>query len=86
MASSTVALARPRHEYVLTSAGADLAPVLLALMQWGDRQLTGERGPALHAHHHGCGAPNPRSSDLGAGQGLRGKFAGEVRTPDRCQR
>ncbi|GAA1369250.1 helix-turn-helix domain-containing protein [Catellatospora chokoriensis] len=48
---------RTRHEYVLTPAGADLAPVLLALMQWGDRHLTGERGPALHAHHRECGAP-----------------------------
>ncbi|GHJ43609.1 transcriptional regulator family protein [Catellatospora sp. TT07R-123] len=49
--------ARTRHEYVLTPAGADLAPVLLALMQWGDRHRTGERGPALHAEHRGCGAP-----------------------------
>lgn len=49
--------ARTRHEYVLTPAGADLAPVLLALMQWGDRHLTGERGPALQAHHEGCDAP-----------------------------
>ena len=27
----------PREEYVLTDAGRDLAPVLLALKQWGDR-------------------------------------------------
>jgi len=26
-----------RHEYVLTEKGADLAPALIALMQWGDR-------------------------------------------------
>lgn len=30
---------RTRHEYVLTEAGLDLQPVLLALMQWGDRHL-----------------------------------------------
>ncbi|MEU6196683.1 helix-turn-helix domain-containing protein [Streptomyces sp. NPDC047061] len=27
----------PREEYLLTPAGRDLAPVLLALKQWGDR-------------------------------------------------
>ena len=27
----------PRDEYVLTAAGIDLAPVLLALKQWGDK-------------------------------------------------
>lgn len=28
---------RSRHEYVLTTKGADLLPVLLAMMQWGDK-------------------------------------------------
>jgi hypothetical protein len=42
---------------VLTSAGAELAPVLLALMQWGDRHLTGQDGPPLRLRHSGCGAP-----------------------------
>lgn len=32
---------RTRQEYVLTEAGTDLQPVLLALMQWGDRHLPG---------------------------------------------
>jgi DNA-binding HxlR family transcriptional regulator len=48
---------RTRHEYVLTPAGAELAPVLLALMQWGDRHLTGQDGPPLRLRHSGCGAP-----------------------------
>ncbi|MGZ0199419.1 winged helix-turn-helix transcriptional regulator [Streptomyces sp. RM1] len=33
----------PRDEYVLTEAGQALAPVLLALRQWGERYVT----PAL---------------------------------------
>src|SRR5215472_6472087 len=37
--------ARTREEYVLTRAGAELMPVLLALMQWGDRHLAGQPGP-----------------------------------------
>lgn len=30
---------RTRHEYVLTDKGRDLLPVVLALMQWGDKYL-----------------------------------------------
>src|SRR6059058_1752421 len=30
----------PRHEYILTDAGKDLRPVLLALKQWGDDHVT----------------------------------------------
>lgn len=37
---------RPRHEYRLTAKGRELALVLIALMQWGDRHL-GDGGPAL---------------------------------------
>mmetsp|Transcript_6969 Transcript_6969/g.11190 ORF Transcript_6969/g.11190 Transcript_6969/m.11190 type:complete len:120 (+) Transcript_6969:143-502(+) len=31
--------ARTRYEYVLTSKGRDLVPVILTLMQWGDKHL-----------------------------------------------
>jgi DNA-binding HxlR family transcriptional regulator len=48
---------RTRHEYVLTDMGRDLAPAALALMQWGDRYLTGESGPPLALTHTECGAP-----------------------------
>ena len=44
----------PRHEYRLTEKGADLWPVLVALLQWGDRYgLEGERPMILQ--HRGCG-------------------------------
>lgn len=48
---------RTRYEYVLTPAGAELLPVLLALMQWGDRHLAGADGAPLALSHTGCGAP-----------------------------
>jgi len=43
-----------RCEYRLTEKGADLWPVLVALLQWGDRYtLEGERPMILQ--HRGCG-------------------------------
>ena len=43
-----------RCEYRLTEKGADLWPVLVALLQWGDRHaLEGERPTILQ--HRGCG-------------------------------
>ena len=35
----------PRDRYVLTQAGQELVPVLLALTAWGDRWATPEGGP-----------------------------------------
>src|SRR3954452_201534 len=48
---------RTRHEYVLTEMGRDLAPAALALMQWGDKYLTGTAGAPLELTHADCGAP-----------------------------
>ena len=36
---------RARHEYRLTQKGLDLYPVLVALMQWGDRHLADGEPP-----------------------------------------
>lgn len=47
--------ARERHEYVLTVAGLDLRPVMVALMDWGDRHLADAAGPPM-ALVHECGA------------------------------
>lgn len=47
---------RPRWEYRLTEQGAELQPVLTALMQWGDRYLAGADGPPLRLTHSDCGA------------------------------
>ena len=35
----------PRHEYVLTEAGKDLRPVIMALKHWGDTHVAA-RAPA----------------------------------------
>lgn len=45
----------PRHRYVLTQAGRELVPVLMALMAWGDRWATPEGGPPVRLHHVTCG-------------------------------
>src|SRR5581483_7463919 len=46
---------RARHEYRLTSAGRDLRPVLLALMDYGDHHFAGEDGPPMRLVHKDCG-------------------------------
>ncbi|HEY4019021.1 MAG TPA: helix-turn-helix domain-containing protein [Pseudonocardiaceae bacterium] len=47
---------RERSEYHLTDAGRELFPVLLALRDWGDAHLAGEKGPATVYRHQDCGA------------------------------
>ncbi|MGE0852023.1 MAG: winged helix-turn-helix transcriptional regulator [Hyphomicrobiaceae bacterium] len=44
-----------RVEYRLTKAGLDLYPPFMALMQFGDRWLTGKKGPPLQLIHADCG-------------------------------
>jgi DNA-binding HxlR family transcriptional regulator len=45
----------PRYEYRLTPAGMELYPVIVALMQWGNRHRMGEAAPTLEVRHKGCG-------------------------------
>jgi DNA-binding HxlR family transcriptional regulator len=45
-----------RFEYRLTEKGRDLYPVLLALLQWGDRWFADEKGPPLLLTHWPCGS------------------------------
>jgi DNA-binding HxlR family transcriptional regulator len=45
----------PRFEYRLTEKGIDLYPILVGLMQWGDRHVAEERGPAMLLEHKACG-------------------------------
>jgi DNA-binding HxlR family transcriptional regulator len=62
-----------RHEgdppqYRVTEKGRDLQPVLLALMQWGDRYTAGEAGPPVQHVHTACGhiaAPRLHCSHCG---------------------
>ena len=43
-----------RFEYRLTKKGADLWPVMIALMQWGDRYMA-DSGPPVEIVHKSCG-------------------------------
>lgn len=50
-----------RYEYRLTEAGADFYPVMLALMQFGDRWLSDGKQPPVLLVHKTCGhACSPR--------------------------
>jgi DNA-binding HxlR family transcriptional regulator len=44
-----------RHEYVLTEKGIELIPVLLALMQWGDRWVWENGQGPVQVQHGLCG-------------------------------
>jgi DNA-binding HxlR family transcriptional regulator len=44
-----------RFEYRLTGKGAELLPVIAALMRWGDRWTAGEAGPPRVLVHTACG-------------------------------
>ncbi len=46
----------PRYDYRLTEKGNDLAMVVLALQQFGDKWSFGENGPPIRWQHLGCGA------------------------------
>jgi HxlR-like helix-turn-helix len=45
---------RTRNRYLLTEKGADLFPVIVSLMQWGNRWLSDSGGPA-ELLHRSCG-------------------------------
>lgn len=44
-----------RYEYRLTPMGLQLSPILVALMQWGDRWLSGPQGAPTLLVHEPCG-------------------------------
>jgi DNA-binding HxlR family transcriptional regulator len=48
---------RQRYEYRLTPKGKELFPIVVALMDWGDRWAAGETGPPIEVRHAGCDAP-----------------------------
>jgi DNA-binding HxlR family transcriptional regulator len=44
-----------RFEYRLTEKGRELWPVMMTLMQWGDRYYTEPAGPPVIVRHRDCG-------------------------------
>lgn len=65
---------RTRQQYRLTPKGADLFPVLVALMKWGDRWLD-DRGGPLELLHRDCGEPVSVSLHCAAGHEVQ---SGEI--------
>lgn len=68
---------RVRYEYVLTEAGLELRPILVALAQWGDAHLAGRAGPPTAILHEACGATV--RLNLQCGNGHRVEKGSEVR-------
>jgi DNA-binding HxlR family transcriptional regulator len=76
---------RSRVEYLVTAAGWDLQPVVVGLLQWGDRHLGDDAGPLVEVRHRGCGGAveavvrcaedgqvlTPAETQLTPGPGLR---------------
>ncbi|MEV0081009.1 helix-turn-helix domain-containing protein [Nocardia neocaledoniensis] len=48
---------RTRNEYRLSEKGWDLWPVIVSLMQWGDKYTADPEGPFLDVRHADCDAP-----------------------------
>ena len=45
----------PRDEYRLSERGLELWPVIVDLLQWGDRHTAGPEGPPVLLRHRDCG-------------------------------
>src|SRR4051812_44316667 len=61
---------RTRDGYRLTPKGAELFPVLVALMQWGDRWVHDDGGP-VELLHRGCGEPVSAEVRCAAGHAVQ---------------
>ena len=72
---------RSRLAYRLTEQGADLFPVLAALMRWGDRWLNASGGP-IGLRHRDCGAPVELELRCAAGHRMGPGELDLVRRPD----
>lgn len=48
---------RPRQEYVPTPAGWDLFPVVVGLLQWGDRYRAPSQAGSWRVSHRSCDTP-----------------------------
>jgi len=61
-----------RHEYLLTTKGKELMPLLIALTQWGDKWIYGEGNEPIIFRDRGNGQPiSPIRVHAGDGRELR---------------
>ncbi|MCX4395748.1 helix-turn-helix transcriptional regulator [Streptomyces sp. NBC_00053] len=56
----------PRYEYHLTESGRDLAPVIRALLEWGDRWVLEDR-PVVMVHEPAADARTPWDAGMPGG-------------------
>ncbi len=61
---------RSRDEYRLTDKGLAFYPVLVALMEWGDRYAADPAGPPVVLRHRDCGEPVRLQLTCAAGHAL----------------
>ena len=48
---------RARSEYRLTEKGLELFPVIVSLLEWGNKYAASPQGPVVELTHRDCGAP-----------------------------
>ncbi|HEX3923524.1 MAG TPA: helix-turn-helix domain-containing protein [Streptosporangiaceae bacterium] len=48
---------RARSEYRLTEKGLGLFPVIVSLLEWGNKYAASPEGPVVELTHRDCGAP-----------------------------
>lgn len=48
---------RARSEYRLTEKGLELFPVIVSLLEWGNKYAASPEGPVAELTHRDCGAP-----------------------------
>jgi DNA-binding HxlR family transcriptional regulator len=48
---------RARSEYRLTDKGLELFPLIVALLEWGNKYAVTPAGPVVELTHRDCGAP-----------------------------
>lgn len=84
------------HEYVLTAKGRELAPVIVALTEWGDR-WSAPAGPPILYTHTVCGGPitlqttcancgqvhDPAETHVRPGPGMPADIAARMQTANR---
>ncbi len=69
-----------RFEYRLTEKGIDLWPILIAMLEWGDRHAPGPDGPPMVVRHKSCdGIVDGRGTCRDCGERLDARDAYPVR-------
>lgn len=69
---------RARKEYRLTDKGRDLYPVLIGLLQWGDKHCSEPEGATVHVIHRDCGEPVEAKVMCASGHELNSPSEGQT--------